>query len=158
MKFLIKGIFFLILLSFSVLSQDKNSIILFGKELVFETTLDEFKILFDEFKPETNDFFYGTNGEGFELYSIRKENIQDPFKGHLIVAKFKDNKLSCMEFHGSSDEITIIVKDILPQLVIYDKKITNDELEIETEYYKKDNLKAELVEFESTLLTICLYK
>lgn len=133
-----------------------NSILLFGKELVFGAGVDEFLKVFPEFKPEANDYFYGTNGDGYELYSIRKEHESDPFKKYWIVAKFRNSALKCMEFHsGGTDEFNNIIKDVLAQFT-FEKKETNEELEFDKFYYKKGELYAEHKEFEVIYLNICL--
>lgn len=99
--------------------QDRNSIILFGKDLVFETTLDEFKILFDEFKPKSE--VSGNINDPIH-YCVTKEHPTDPFKGHSVCAAFEDYKLMKLELHGSSDENISIVKKLLTSLNLRKKE------------------------------------
>jgi len=127
---------------------EKNSIILFGKELMFGTSSEDFSNQFKEFNPETDS--------DTKRYCQIKENPGDPFMGHSICAEFVDNRLVNLSFHGSSEENVSTVKKVLKQFNYIEKKITNDELGIETEFYKKDDLTAELIEFETTYLRIYL--
>ncbi|MBE2218585.1 MAG: hypothetical protein IAE90_10295 [Ignavibacteria bacterium] len=50
MKKLTKYLFFLILLAVSAFSQERNEINLFGKEMMFGTSISEFEIAFPDFR------------------------------------------------------------------------------------------------------------
>lgn len=136
----------LVISSLSVFSQERNAINLFGKELMFGTSTEDFSNQFKEFNPETDS--------DTKRYCQIKKNPGDPFMGHSICAEFVDNRLVNLTFHGSSEENVSTVKHVLKQFKYIEMKITVDELGIETEFYKKDDLTAELIEFETTYLII----
>ncbi|MBE2218586.1 MAG: hypothetical protein IAE90_10300 [Ignavibacteria bacterium] len=78
-----------------------------------------------------------------------------------MTAKFKDDKLSCLELNGwQTNEYMQILKDVLKQMK-FDKTITekNEDVgETSSDFYHKDDLKAEYFSFETSVLTICLSK
>jgi len=128
-----------------------NTIILFNNELKFGMSSDNFKSRFMEFKLDFTD--------GINLNYKYETNYSNTFDNFWITAVFKDDKLSCLELNGwQSEEYLKLVKTTLKQL-IFDKTVTeeNEDLgTVKTDYYHKDNLKAEYFSFETTVLKICL--
>jgi len=130
-----------------------NSITLFNKEVQFGTNTDDFKTIFSEFKLDPQ--------EGNEIVYKYETQYSNTFDNYWITAKFKDNKLVCLELNGwQTDEYMKLLKATLKQL-IFDKTVMekNEDIgEKSTDFYHKDDLKAEYYNFETAVLTICLNK
>lgn len=130
----------------------ENTITLFNKELQFGMRSDEFKPRFNEFKLESN--------EGNDLNYKFETNYSDfRSSNYWITATFKDNKLVCLELNGwQTEEYMKLIKATIKQL-IFDKTVKEENEDIgttETDFYHKDDLKAEYYEFETAVLKICL--
>lgn len=149
--FIISTIFIQTIYSFSIFPD--NSITLFGKTVQFGTSTDDFKTSFTEFKLDAQ--------EGNDIsYSFRTEH-DNAFDNYWITAKFIDNKLTCLELNGwQTDEYMKLIKQTLKQL-IFDKTVTEKDKDlgdISSDFYHKDDLKAEYFNFETAVLKICLNK
>lgn len=130
-----------------------NAITLFNKELQFGMRSEEFISQLNEFKFNSK--------EEVEISYKFETNYSDFFSNYWITAKFTDNKLICLELNGwQTEEYMKIIKAIIKQL-IFDKTVTEEDEEVGTlrsDYYHKDDLKAEYFSFETTVLKICLNK
>ena len=130
-----------------------NSIKLFNKEIIFGMSSDEFISIFNEFKFDSKD--------GTDLSYKYETNYSNSFDNYLITAKFKNNKLICLELNGwQTVEYMRLIDATLKQFQ-FDKTVTEKDEDVGTissDYYHKDDLKAEYFNFETAVLKICLNK
>lgn len=128
-----------------------NTITLFNKEVEFGMSSDMFKSRFNEFKLDSK--------EGNELSYKFERNYSDFFSNYWITVKFTDNKLICLELNGwQTEEYMKLLKATMKQMK-FDKTITTENEDIgstSTDYYHKDDLKAEYYNFETAVLKIYL--
>lgn len=132
---------------------EKNSIIFSGKELKFGSNIADFTNLFPVFSSGNPDMDYQTYKYG--------TNYDDAFSNYWITAKFKNDILVCFELNGwQTDEYMKIINETLLQFTFDRTVIEKDEEvgDIRTDYYHKDELRAEYFSFETSVLTICLTK
>jgi len=130
---------------------ERNSILLFGKNLVFGISSTEFINTFTEFTIEEPM-------DGFQRYRYGT-NYDNAFANYWMTAKFQNDKLVCFEFNGwQTDEYMKIIDETLKQFK-FDKTVIDKDEDIgdtRTDYYHKEELKAEYFSFETSVLTICL--
>jgi len=130
-----------------------NSITLFNKELQFGMSSEEFISRFNEFKFDSK--------EGGETSYKFGTNYSNAFENYWITVKFTDDKLIFLELNGwQTEEYMKIVKATIKQLK-FDKTVTEESEDVGTlssDYYHKDDLKAECFSFETTVLKIYLNK
>jgi hypothetical protein len=128
-----------------------NAITLFNKEVQFGMSSNEFIERFDEFKLDSK--------EGNEISYKYETNYSNSFDNYWITVKFTDNKLVFLELSGwQTEEYMKIIKATIKQLK-FDKTIIEKDEEVgdtKTDYYHKDDLKAECFSFETTVLKIYL--
>ena len=130
-----------------------NSIILFNKEIQFGISSDELILIFENFHLDLQ--------EGNDSNYIYETQYSDYFSNYWITAKFKDNKLVCLELNGwQTEEYLKLIDETLSQFK-FDKTVEEESEDIGTmswDYYHKDDLVAEYYEFETAVVSICLNK
>lgn len=137
---------------FKIIPSD-NTIKLFNKELQFGISSDEFGSKFDEFKFDSKE-----NNEMKYKYGT---NYSNAFDNYWITATFKDDKLICLELNGWKSREYVKLIDATLRQFKFDKTVTEEDEEVGTlksDYYHKDDLKAEYFSFETSVLKICLGK
>lgn len=127
-----------------------NSIILFNKEVQFGISSDEFKLIFDDFKLHSQD--------GNDVNYLYETQYADFFSNFWITAKFKDNKLVCLELNGwQTEEYMQLIDETLTQFQ-FDKTVEEESEDfgtVSSDFYHKDDLIAEYFNFETAFLSIC---